>query len=193
MALVAELVQALLHKDNDLRHKDAQLEALNAQLRAANALADGLRYQNLGRLRLANVVDLRGALDVMLKVQEQRGSSADAFATFLAKSPHAAAALQCCSLDARVLADNPHKPELSMEWLAAELARIKRRLNTDAHPKRTGQQYRDAGDRLLLTRNGLNESDVAILSCVLNSHGFPVEIVDATKLAAAGPAPAPSD
>ena len=103
-------------------------------MRAANALADGLRYQNLGRLRLANVVELRGALDVMLKGQEQRGSSADAFATFLAKSPHAAAALQCCSLDARVLADNPHKAELSMEWLAAELARIKRRTRTPSAP-----------------------------------------------------------
>ena len=175
--------EALRVKDEDLRVKDAQLTKLNAELRAATALAAELRYSNLARLRVANVTEVRAALDVCLQNRGLRGGSAAVFAQFFTRSPSAAAsALDCCNKDAKVLGDNDEK-EHSLETLAAELARIKRRLNKDSHPKRSSGQYHDKGDRLLLARDGLSDSDVVILSCLFTACGYPVQIVDDVQLA----------
>ena len=141
-----------------------------------------MRLRNLARLRLANVVELRGALDACLQSHQLRGGSVDVFAQLLAASAHGATAVQCCNRDANVLGDNGERPH-TVETLAAELARIKRRLNKDAHPKKLPAAYRDKGDRLQLARDGLSDSDVAILSCLFKAYGYPVEIVDDAQLA----------
>ena len=165
-------------KDADLRRKDAQLEVLNAELRSSAALAAEARYRNLARLRLAGVVELRAALGVCLQSLSLHGGSAAVFAELLSTAPLGGAALQCCNLSAKVVSDNHEQPH-SVQTLAAELARIMRRLNKDAHPKKSPSHYRDKGDRLLLARDGLSDSDVIISSCVLKAFGYPVEIVDA--------------
>ena len=137
----------------------------------------------MARLKLANVVEVRGALDVLLQGYGLRGGSAAVFEQLLAASPLGASALQCCNQNAKVLADNGGRPH-TKETLANEMARIKRRLNKDAHPNITAAQYRIKGERLLLARDGLSESDVEMLSCVLHSHGYQVEIVDEAQLTA---------
>ena len=170
-------------KDADLRAKDAQLDALHAELRSSAALAAEARYRNLARLRLSGVVELRAALSACLQSHALHGGSAAAFAALLSKVPLGGSALECCNLDAKVVSDNNERPH-SVQTLAAQLARIMRRLNKDSHPKKSPSHYRDKGDRLLLARDGLSDSDVAITSCVLRAFGFPVEIVDDAQLAA---------
>ena len=177
-------VLAFIVKDlhEDIRRKDAQLEALHAKLLSAATLAAEVRFRNLARLRLANVVELRGALDVCLQSHALHGGSVKVFAELLSKSPLGAAALLCCNQDAKVLRDNNGQPH-SVETLAIELARIKRRLDTDSHAKNAPATYRERDQHLLLDRDGLSDSDVAIMSCVLNAQGYPVEIVDGAELA----------
>ena len=50
---------------------------------------------------------------------------------------------------------------------------IKRRLNQDAHDKRTGDEYARDGDAIVL-RYGLSQSHVTLLRCLFEAHGFPV-------------------
>lgn len=174
----------LLAKEEDLRLKDVLIQSLvddnrvlNAELLSAKLLAAELQLRNLVRLRLAHVVELRGALEVCLQSHALRGGSAKVFLALLSKLPLGVAALQCCNADAKVVGDNRRQLHTT-ETLAAELARIMRRLNKDAHPHRSPTYYKDKGDRLLLARDGLSDSDVAIVSCVLKAFGFPVDVVD---------------
>ena len=191
LAQVAQLVQDLRRrdedirrKDEDLRLKDAKVEELHAKLLSVATLAAEARFRNLERLRRANTVELRGALDVLLQSHALHGGSAKLFEELLSNSPLGTAALHCCNLDDRVVSDNgqPH----SVATLAAELARIKRRLNKDSRSKKEPAQYRVKRDRLLLARDGLSDSDVVIVSCLLKAFGYPVEIVDDAQLADPG-------
>jgi hypothetical protein len=165
---------------DDLRHKDAQVDELNKALRSAAALAAQLRFQNLARLRLACVVEVRGVLDMCLREANQHGSSTDVFTKLLANSPQGGKVLDCCNADDKVLSDNSGQKH-TLQTLAAELARIKRRLNKDSHPQRKAAQY--TGERLLLPRDGLSASDVVIVSCLCDAFGYPVQIVDDLQLA----------
>ena len=127
-------------------------------------------------------MELRSALEVCLQSHALHGTGAKVFAALLNTAPLGRGALQCCNLDAKLLSDSGQQPH-TVESLATELARIMRRLNKDAHPKKSPAHYRDKGDRLLLARNGLSDSDVAIVSCLLKAFGYPVNIVDDAQLA----------
>ena len=183
ISLLKGSYEVIAHKDEVIERKDAQLERLNTELLAARVLASDLQFRNLAKLRLANVTELRGALDVCLKSQNLRGSSAGVLAAFLAASPLcAAAALRCCNQDAKVLGDNDQK-EHTAKSLSVELARIKRRFHKDSHPMTSPKQYRVNRDRLLLARDGLSDADVVVLSCFFEAYGYPVRVVDDAQLA----------
>jgi hypothetical protein len=167
----------LRHKDEDLRRKDEQLSKVSAELRVSEALATEVRLKNLSRLQLSNVVELRGALEMCLKSAGLKGGGAATFAALLSTPPLGLSALSCCNQDIKVVSDNNDQPH-SVDTLARALSQIMRRLNKDAHPKTSSAQYIQRAGRLLLARDGLSDSDVVILSCVLNAFGYPVEIVD---------------
>ena len=172
-------------KDEDLRRKDELLYKLAAELRASDALATEFRFRNLARLRTANVVELRGALEVCVKSAGLRGGGAATFAALLATLPLGTAALSCCNQDAKVVSDNGDQLH-TVDTLAQALSQIMRRLNKDLHPKNSPGHYTLRGDRLMLARNGLSDSDVVISSCVLKALGYPVEIVDEAQLGGPG-------
>ena len=128
-------------------------------------------------MRLANVVTLRGALDMVLKDAGLQGGSHATFMQLLTSSATGHDVLRCCNGNPVVLSDNCEQPHTA-DTLARALASIKRRLNKDAHPKRSAGWYSNAGDRLLLVRDGMSESDVQIMACVFGVHGYPVDVME---------------
>jgi hypothetical protein len=177
--VLQRLLEDLRRKDEDLRHKDEELSRVSADLRASEALASEFRLKNLSRLQLANVVELRGALEMCIKSAGLKGGSAATFAELLLTPPLGLSALRCCNHDIKIVGDNNDQLH-SVETLAQALSQIMRRLNKDAHPKNNSVQYIQRGGHLLLARDGLSDSDAAITSYVLNAFGYPVEIAAPT-------------
>jgi hypothetical protein len=187
------LIEAFVRKDDDMRRKDEELRQQRAELRQKEgelvllrALVHNQRERSMTELRLARVVSVRGALDVLLRGVP--GSGLDALLVFLS-TELGVATMACCNLNAKVVSDNGNRLH-TLESLAQVLRDIKRRLDKDAHPGRDSQSYRDAGEYLELSPNGLSVSDVTVLACLFGAHNFPVRIVDAVPPAAGSEPPA---
>ena len=162
----------------DLRRKDALLEeahalvhAKDAQIASLQASAVQLEKKNAKALRLAGVVSVRSALDVIL--QDALPAKGEAAFVELLQCQLGAQALACCNSNAKIAADNGNKPH-TVATLAFHA--ILKRHHKDTHVGKTAQAYIDSDDFLVLSSNGLSTSVVAALACLFQAHRYPVLI-----------------
>ena len=160
-------------KDEDLRRKDAVLEDLHARVHLLQASAVQLEKKNATALRLAGVVTVRSALEVVL--HDALPAKGEAAFVELLQSQLGAQALACCNSNVKVVADNGNKPH-TVETLARTFQGILKRLHKDTHVGKTAQAYIDSDDCLVLSSNGLSASDVTALACLFQAHRYPVII-----------------
>ena len=160
-------------KDDDIRRKDAVLEDLHARVHLLQASALQLEKKNATALRLAGVVTVRSALEVVL--HDALPAKGEAAFVELLQSQLGAQALACCNSNVKVVADNGNKPH-TVETLARTFQGILKRLHKDTHVGKTAQAYIDSDDFLVLSSNGLSASDVTALACLFQAHRYPVII-----------------
>jgi len=160
-------------KDEDIRGKDAVLEDLHARVHLLQASALQLEKKNATALRLAGVVTVRSALEVVL--HDALPAKGEAAFVELLQSQLGAQALACCNSNVKVVADNGNKPH-TVETLARTFQGILKRLHKDTHVGKTAQAYIDSDDCLVLSSNGLSASDVTALACLFQAHRYPVII-----------------
>jgi hypothetical protein len=174
------LLEQLGAKDAQLGAKDAQLGAKDAHLlevlseaRRSDALVHELESVTTALLREKGIFSARGALELLLAMHTFDANEPQLAAYFARAGGLGERVLHCCNESRKVLSDHGGKLHTA-ESLAKLVFTIKRRLNQDAHDKRTGDEYARDGDAIVLRCNGLSQSHVALLRCLFETHGFPV-------------------
>ena len=172
-AQLGSLTSLLSAKDAQLSAKDAQLLQALSDLRQREAFTHELEKSVTALLREKGIHSVRGALELLLDLHTSSSKEPELARYFSVPFGVGACVLSCCNAERKVLTDHGGKPHTA-ESLASVLFSIKRRLNKDSHDGRTGEEYERDGDFIVLRRNGLTESDVAVLRCLFEKHGYPI-------------------
>ena len=82
-----------------------------------------------------------------------------------------------CNLKPKVVSDNKHK-NLTPETFSARIFAVKQRLNSDAHPRLSADEFKRHGERILLKSNGISLSDAIVLRTLFELFGYPVQFYE---------------
>ena len=158
--------------------KVTEADELKKELDRANALARELDEAMRALLREKGILSARGALELLLDTHTECAKESELAAYLARPGDLGARTLECANAERKVLNDNGGRPH-SPESLAKLIINAKRRLNKDAHDKRTPGEYVRNKDSIILRRDGLSESDVAALLCLFRTHHYPVRVAEA--------------
>ena len=165
----------LERKDEDLRslleRKDSQLERKDRELSELLPLVAQLKFQQYELLRYKNIVNCRGALELVAsQIGLQNASDVQGWSTEFDGT--LAPVLKACNSTEKILKDNRGRLHNSLS-LTEKLMAIWRRLCSDLHP---GGQFQSEGTKVVLRANGLSDSDVVVLQILFSNCGIDAEI-----------------
>ena len=173
-----DLRSLLERKDEDLRSKDSLLERKDSLLERKDRelsellpLVAQLKFQQYELLRYKNIVNCRGALELVAsQIGLQNASDVQGWCTEFDGT--LAPVLNACNSTEKILKDNRGRSHNSLS-LTKKLMAIWRRLCSDLHP---GGQFQSEGTKVVLRANGLSDSDVLVLEILFSSRGIDAEI-----------------
>ena len=184
---VFQLIQETLAREREAAAKIEQ--AATREVENVRLMSE-LQKVNMELLRVYEVVTLRGIIDYILKGSPGGGValSVDTIRAKLEQMDKALSSdkkiLACANRHDKVKQDNQQRDH-SYHSLAVKLWNIRKRLHSTTHSDRSPKDVTDGGRAVLVRQNGLSESDVLLVKCLLSARNYPVQ-VELSKLV--GPA-----
>ena len=161
----------LRSKDSLLERKDSLLERKDRELSELLPLVAQLKFQQYELMRYKNIVNCRGALELVAsQIGLQNASDMHGWSTEFDGT--LAPVLKSCNSTEKIRKDNRGRLHNSLS-LTKKLMAIWRRLCSDLHP---GGQFQSEGTKVVLRANGLSDSDVLVLQILFSNCGIDAEI-----------------